>query len=63
MKLWGESIKLVHHYGVRLLEWSSITARLRGRSPDTDTQSSKHIDFEDDSEDELDSDQQRKQSR
>jgi hypothetical protein len=63
MKLWGESIKLVHHYGARLLEWSSITARMRGGSSDTDTQqSSKHIDFEDDSADESDSNQQEKQS-
>ena len=63
MKLWGESIKLVHHYGARLLEWSSIKARMRGSASDTNThQSSKHIDFEDDSADESDSDQQGEQS-
>ena len=59
MKAWGESIKLVHHYGARLLEWSSIKARMRGSASDTNKhQSSEHIDFEDDS----DSDQQAEQS-
>ena len=58
MKAWGESIKLVHHYGARLLEWSSIKARMRGCTSDTNKhQSSEHVDFEDDS----DSDQQAEQ--
>lgn len=49
MKSWGESMKLVHHYGVRLTEWSSIKARMRG----SDGTANKHnpngiqIDFED----------------
>ena len=59
MRAWGESIKLVHHYGARLLEWSSIKARMRGSSSDTNKQqSSEHIDFEDDSD--SDSDKQNK---
>ena len=59
MRAWGESIKLIHHYGARLLEWSSIKARMRGSSSDTNKQrSSEHTEFEDDS----DNDQQAEQS-
>ena len=59
MRAWGESVKLVHHYGARLLEWSSIKARMRGSTSDTNKhQSGELIDFEDDS----DSDQQAEQN-
>ena len=64
MRAWGESIKLVHHYGARLLEWCSIKARMRGSTSDANKQqSSEHMDFEDhdDSEDDSDSNQQAKQ--
>ena len=35
MNSWGEPIKLVHHYGARLMEWSSIKARMRGGTSGT----------------------------
>ena len=59
MKAWGESVKLVHHYETRLLEWSSIKARMRGCTSNIDKhQSSGSIDFEDSSDDEQQTEQE-----
>ena len=55
MKSWGNSMKLIHHYGVRLTDWSSIRARMRAgeaKSKGTTGASSDQPDFADSSEDE-----------